>query len=147
MDRSNDVSRLACTKDDLSRHYKSIQSKMTNFFVEKVLMMSKPKNFIQKWVERLQGSRSGPPEDSPAETGAPAQSFEQMVLRMAQMTDDTELSCDEVLALLDQFTERALRGDDVARLMPLVQRHLDRCRDCMEEYHALERILRAAPAL
>jgi hypothetical protein len=146
MDRSNDVSRLACTKDDLSRHDKSIQSKMTNFFVEKVLMMSKPKNFIQKWVERLQGSRSGPPEDSPAAPVAPV-SFEQMVLRMAQMTDDTELSCDEVLALLDQYTERAVRGEDVARLMPLVQRHLERCRDCMEEYQALERILRAAPAL
>jgi transcriptional regulator GlxA family with amidase domain len=70
-----------------------------------------------------------------------------MVLRMAQMTDETELSCDEVLALLDQYAERSVRGEDVARLMPLVQRHLERCGDCMEEYQALLRILRAAPAV
>lgn len=102
--------------------------------------MSENKNFIQRWIERLRSPQ-------PKATEAPAHSFEQMVLRMAQMTDETELSCDEVLALLDQYAERALRGEDVAQLMPLVQRHLDRCGDCMQEYQALLRILRAAPAL
>jgi hypothetical protein len=81
-----------------------------------------------------------------ANPAKPALSFEQMMLRMAQMTDETELSCDEVLALLDQYAEASVRGEDMARLMPLVQRHLERCRDCMEEYQALMRILNAAPA-
>lgn len=106
--------------------------------------MSQEKNFIQRWIGRLRGSRRHPLRRQP---GVPLGSFEQMVLRMAQMTDETELSCDEVLALLDQYAERSVRGEDVARLMPLVQRHLERCGDCMEEYQALLRILRAAPAV
>lgn len=60
-------------------------------------------------------------------------------------TQDIELSCDEVLALLDQFAEAYLRGEDVARLLPLVQHHLDMCGDCQEEFEALLRILLAAP--
>jgi predicted anti-sigma-YlaC factor YlaD len=48
--------------------------------------------------------------------------------------------------LLDQFAEAVLRGEDVARLMPLVQRHLDMCPDCREEFEALLRILKAGSA-
>lgn len=66
-------------------------------------------------------------------------------LRMASMTEDVELSCDEVYDLLDQFAEAAQRGEDVAALMPLVQRHLDMCPDCREEYEALQRMLAAPP--
>jgi predicted anti-sigma-YlaC factor YlaD len=44
---------------------------------------------------------------------------------------------------LDQFTEAYLRGEDVARWMPLVQHHLDMCADCHEEFDALVRILQA----
>jgi hypothetical protein len=95
------------------------------------------RDFFQAWIERLRGRRPPP-------AGAP--SFEAMLVRMAQATDETELSCDEVLALLDQFAEAELRGEDAARLMPLVQRHLERCGDCEEEHQALLRILRAAPA-
>ena len=60
-------------------------------------------------------------------------------------TQDIELPCDEVLAFLDQFAEAHLRGEDVARLLPLVLHHLDMCADCREEYEALLRILQAAP--
>ena len=60
-------------------------------------------------------------------------------------TQDVELSCEEVLALLAQFAEAYLRGEDVARLLPLVQHHLDMCGDCQEEFEALLRILLAAP--
>ena len=56
-------------------------------------------------------------------------------------TQDVELSCDEVLALLDQFAEAYLRGEDVARLLPLVQHHLDMCEDCREEYKVLKTIV------
>jgi hypothetical protein len=61
-------------------------------------------------------------------------------------TQAVELTCDEALALLDQFAEAYLRGEDVARLLPLVQHHLDMCGDCREEFDALLRILQAAPS-
>ena len=68
------------------------------------------------------------------------------MIKQLEHTQDVELSCDEVLALLDQFTEAYLRGEDVARLLPLVQHHLDMCGDCREEFEALLRILQATPA-
>jgi len=58
-------------------------------------------------------------------------------LQMLEMTDENELSCDDVHELLDQFVELQQRGEDVEELMPLVKRHLDMCRDCFEEYEAL----------
>jgi len=67
------------------------------------------------------------------------------MMQQLEHTQDVELTCDEVLALLDQFAEAYLRGEDVARLLPLVQHHLDMCGDCREEFEALVRILQAAP--
>lgn len=67
----------------------------------------------------------------------------EMVTRMALDSDEVELGCDEVLALLDEYTEAVLRGEDVGRLYPLVMRHLERCGDCREEHQALLRILQA----
>ncbi len=66
--------------------------------------------------------------------------------RDIELTQDIEYSCDDVHRLLDQFAEAVLRGEDVARLMPLVQQHIDLCPDCREEFEALMRILRASPA-
>ncbi len=68
-----------------------------------------------------------------------------MLARMAADTDEVELSCDEVLELLDRYLEMEARGEGAAVLFPLVKRHLDKCRDCLEEYQALKRILKAAP--
>jgi len=68
------------------------------------------------------------------------------IARQIEMTDEVEYTCDDVLRLLDQFAEAVLRGEDAARLMPLVQRHLDMCPDCREEFEALMRILRASRA-
>jgi hypothetical protein len=70
----------------------------------------------------------------------------QKLVRELEHTRDAEYTCDEVLRLLDQFAEATLRGEDAARLMPLVQHHLDNCVDCREEFEALMRILRASPA-
>lgn len=63
------------------------------------------------------------------------------MLDMIANTAEEELTCDEVFDLLDQFTEMAQRGEDVARLMPLVHQHLQMCPECKEEYDALLRIL------
>lgn len=54
---------------------------------------------------------------------------------------DAILTCDQVFELIDQYAERAARGEDVAHLMPLVAAHLDMCPDCREHYEALERVL------
>jgi len=66
------------------------------------------------------------------------------LLKMIAMTDEREIACDEVYALIDQFVEMAARGDDVSRLMPLVQKHLELCPDCREEYEMLLRIVERA---
>lgn len=53
------------------------------------------------------------------------------------ITEEEGISCDDVHEILDQFTELKMRGEDVAQLMPLVQRHLDLCTDCREEHEVL----------
>ncbi|HEY5901049.1 MAG TPA: hypothetical protein VIU39_00765 [Anaerolineales bacterium] len=50
-------------------------------------------------------------------------------------------SCDDVFAVVDQYAEIELRGQDAARLMPLLRKHMDGCHDCCEEYEALLDIL------
>ena len=71
-----------------------------------------------------------------------ADQAEKMLL-MIQNTQDVELSCDDVHGLLDQYTEMAMRGEDVAKMLPLVTFHLAKCPDCREEFDALSRILQA----
>lgn len=60
---------------------------------------------------------------------------------MMAMTYDQELTCDEVHALIDQFAEMQMRGENPAHLFPLVQRHLDMCPECREEFEALRAAL------
>lgn len=65
------------------------------------------------------------------------------LMRMVKNTDEVEIACDEVFELLDHYVELEARGENVAALLPLVKRHLDKCRDCREEYEALVRIFKA----
>ncbi len=65
------------------------------------------------------------------------------MLKMIAITDEREIACDEVYSLLDQFTEMVARGEDASRLMPLVQKHLELCPDCREEYELLLSMLKA----
>jgi hypothetical protein len=70
-----------------------------------------------------------------------------MTLKMLEslaMTREPEISCDEVFAVLDQFTEAILRGENPLVFMPLVRQHLDMCPDCREEYETLLRMLQPA---
>jgi hypothetical protein len=93
------------------------------------------------WFRRLMGKsphiQSGNGISSP-------QALQKMVDMLAH-TREEEYSCDEVLALMDQFAEMVIQGEDAARLMPLVQHHLEMCGDCREEFEALLRILRSSP--
>ncbi|MBN1666267.1 MAG: hypothetical protein JW862_04240 [Anaerolineales bacterium] len=63
------------------------------------------------------------------------------LLKKLIATEEQEISCEDVLLLLAEFTEMKQRGADVAHLMPLVQKHLDMCQDCREEHEALFRAL------
>jgi hypothetical protein len=65
------------------------------------------------------------------------------LLQMVENTDEVEIGCEGVFELLDQFVELEARGENVANLFPLVKKHLDRCRDCHEEYEALVRVFEA----
>ncbi len=63
--------------------------------------------------------------------------------RMVAATRPNEIGCDECYQQLDQFAELHLAGKNAAEAMPLVQDHLERCRDCREEFEALLAALRA----
>jgi len=63
------------------------------------------------------------------------------MLQSLAMTEEHEISCDEVYAVLDQFAEAVLRGENVLVFMPLVRQHLDMCPDCRAEYEALLNML------
>ncbi len=98
-------------------------------------------NLFQKiliWLKLAKSSQDT--ETSPS----PANQMLVELMGMVENTDENELACDEVFALLDYYVELELRGEDVARLLPLVKKHLEKCRDCREEYEALMRMLNAS---
>lgn len=97
---------------------------------------------IKQFIQRLFGSKQQKPSSGGPSTD-PSEKLQKM-MAMLSATREKELTCDEVFALLDQFTELAAQGEDVAQLMPLVQHHLDMCEDCREEYRVLEKIVLSA---
>jgi len=64
------------------------------------------------------------------------------LVRTILTTRRNEIGCEECLAQMDKFVEMELQGKDPAKAMPLVKDHLDRCRDCHEEFRALLTALR-----
>ncbi len=59
------------------------------------------------------------------------------LVRVIAGTREEELGCDKCFERLDRFAEMKLSGLNAAEVMPLVQDHLDKCRDCREEFEAL----------
>ena len=99
-------------------------------------------NFFEKIVHRLTAVRRK------AQTDLAAYQIDAEMVKLLQMvdgTDDDEIPCDEVFELIDRYVELEERGEDAASLLPFVKKHLDRCRDCLEEYEALARIIREMP--
>lgn len=86
-----------------------------------VVMMNK----IFGWFGKKRNSNTDSPD-----------MIESLLIKLS-ITEEYEISCDEVHEILDQFTELKMRGDNVKQLMPLVQRHLDLCPDCREEHEIL----------
>ncbi len=58
-------------------------------------------------------------------------------------TQEQELDCGEVFAVLDQYAEAILAGEDVSAEFALMKLHLDLCPDCLEEYDALMSVLQS----
>jgi hypothetical protein len=54
-----------------------------------------------------------------------------------------EISCADCFERLDRFAEMTLSGQDTTREMPLIHEHLERCRDCNEEFGALLKAIRS----
>ena len=59
------------------------------------------------------------------------------MLRAVIGTKDEEIGCDDCFEKLDNFIEMKLAGKSPEQAMPLVQDHLQRCKDCRQEYEAL----------
>jgi hypothetical protein len=64
------------------------------------------------------------------------------LVRNILTTRPDEIGCDKCLEQLDRFVEMELAGKNAAEAMPLVQDHLERCRECHEEFEALLKALR-----
>ena len=58
-------------------------------------------------------------------------------------TSEDEIDCEDCFQELDAFAEKELAGKDVASALPLLEDHLNRCRDCREEYELLLKALKA----
>ena len=65
------------------------------------------------------------------------------MVRTVLTTRPDEIGCDECFEQLDRFVEMKLADKNAAEAMPLVQDHLERCRDCREEFEALLTALQA----
>ena len=69
---------------------------------------------------------------------------EEMMRKLVEqiaLTQERELDCGEVFAVLDQYTEAILAGEDVQEQFALVIQHLELCPDCLEEYQLLLGVL------
>jgi hypothetical protein len=65
-----------------------------------------------------------------------ARAFRQL-LRLIELTEDTEIDCTTCFKRVPVYVDRELAGGNVAQEMPDLHLHLALCGDCFEEYEAL----------
>lgn len=65
------------------------------------------------------------------------------IVRKVIATRHDEIGCDDCLDQLDRFVDMKLAGKSAAEAMPLVEDHLERCRDCREEFETLLTVVQA----
>ena len=65
------------------------------------------------------------------------------IMHQVVCTHDDEMDCQACFEHVDQFVELELQGKDSSEIMTLVKAHLERCRECREEYEALLEAVRA----
>jgi len=64
------------------------------------------------------------------------------LLRLVGLTKDSEMNCEQCLALVAEFAERQLAGKSIPEGMEAIDHHLSICPECREEYESLQRVLR-----
>jgi hypothetical protein len=72
--------------------------------------------------------------------GQSEEAVRKLLLQIAR-TQQRELDCGEVFAVIDQYTEAMIAGADVQEEFAMVVQHLELCSDCLEEYEALLSVL------
>ena len=76
--------------------------------------------------------------------GAPDPERFRAMVRGIMTARPEEIGCAESSEYMARFVEMVRAGVNAGAVMPLVQDHLARCRDCREEYEALLVAVRAA---
>lgn len=66
------------------------------------------------------------------------------LLQTVALTEGDDYACADCDRLLARFTEAMAAGEAAAVLMPRVEKHLQMCPHCREEFEALLRILQGA---
>ncbi len=69
---------------------------------------------------------------------------DEVVLKFLNVLENLKhegLTCSEMYEQLDEFVEREVKSHDAAKIMPLIQEHIDICPECCDEYEALLDIL------
>ncbi len=61
----------------------------------------------------------------------------QTLVGLIATSQTDELSCDECFGQIGEYAEKALDGRELSEGMQLIQRHLEQCPCCSEEYKAL----------
>jgi hypothetical protein len=60
---------------------------------------------------------------------------------------EPEVGCDECFALLDQYVELELAGEDADAAIPGLRAHLEGCSACREEHESLRALVGGEQAL
>jgi hypothetical protein len=69
---------------------------------------------------------------------------DEVVLKFLNVLENLEhegVTCSELYEQLDEFVDREVKSHDAAKIMPLIQEHLDMCPECCDEYEALLNVL------
>ena len=61
--------------------------------------------------------------------------------------EEPEVGCDECFALLDQYVELELAGEDADAAIPGLRAHLEGCPACREEHESLRALVGGEQAL
>ncbi len=61
----------------------------------------------------------------------------QTLVGLIAATESDDLSCEDCFGRIGEFAEKSLEGRELSEGMQLIQRHLEQCPCCSEEYKAL----------
>jgi len=65
-----------------------------------------------------------------------------VLLRLAALTQDRELSCTECFDVLPQYVDLEIAGEAPEARLPLFRQHLEQCAVCREEYETVRELAR-----